>query len=216
LSEIAYVDVQGVTRSFGGRPVLRGVSARFDRSTITFVEGPNGAGKSTLLGVLGMALVPTAGTVNYHPFGGDPQTARRILGWLSHETRAYRDLSGRENIALAARLHGVPPEAGFDRVAAPLGLADFADQRVGTLSRGQRQRIALARAVVHAPSVILLDEPMTGLDHESSERVLQWLELERERGAVVIVVSHVAGLPERLGARRLRLERGRVVRDSRT
>jgi len=215
LQQIEVVDVRGVSRSFGGRPVLRGVTTRFEPGTITFVEGPNGAGKSTLLGILGMALTPTSGTVSYPPIGSDPSAVRSVLGWLSHDSRAYRDLSGRENVELSARLYGVDPFEGFDRVSARLGLSDFSEQRVGTLSRGQRQRVALARAVVHDPAVILLDEPLTGLDADSATRVIAWLETERDRGAIVVVVSHVEGLPERVGGRRLRLERGRVVRDER-
>jgi heme exporter protein A len=190
------------------------VTTRFARGTITFVEGPNGAGKSTLLGVLGTAIAPTSGTVTYAPLGGSPEEVRAELGWVAHDSRAYRELSGRENVALSARLRGVDPDAGFARVSERLGLEDFADQPVQTLSRGQKQRVAIARAVVHEPSLLLLDEPLTGLDTETAERVARWLEAERERGAIVIVVSHVAGFPERVGGRRLRLERGRIVLDA--
>lgn len=210
VARVTSVEVRGVTRVFRGRPVLRGASARFERGTITFIEGPNGAGKSTLLAIIGTGLEPSAGSVVYPPLGDSRRAIRAELGWLAHESRAYRDLTARENVALAARLHGVEPGAGFDRVADALGLRPFADQVFGTLSRGQRQRVALARAVVHQPSVLLLDEPLTGLDSESVERVASLLVRERERGSVVIVVSHVEGFPERVGGRRLRLEGGRL------
>jgi heme exporter protein A len=212
---IEWIDVRGVTRVFAGRAVLRGVTARFERGTITFVEGPNGAGKSTLLAVLGAAVRPTSGTVTYGALGASPALAREALGWLAHEPRTYRELSGRENVELAARLHGVDPERAWTRAVDSLGVGDFGAQAVATLSRGQKQRIALARALVHEPSALLLDEPLTGLDAESVERVAALLSAERDRGAVVIVVSHVVGFPERIGGRRLRLERGRVVSEQR-
>jgi heme exporter protein A len=189
------------------------VTTRFDKGTITCIEGPNGAGKSTLLGILGTAVLPTAGRVTYAPFGDDRNLVRAELGWLAHDLRTYRELSGRENIELAARLSGCDVASAYARVESSLGLSDFAKQPVGTLSRGQKQRIALARALVHDPSLILLDEPMTGLDPDSASRVVQLLAEERKRGAIVVLVSHDAGLPERIGSRRLRLERGRVVRD---
>jgi len=190
------------------------VSARFDGGSITCVEGPNGAGKSTLLGVTGTLVRPSSGEVFYGPHGEPPEVARQELGWMSHEGRTYRDLTGRENVALAARLQGVDPVAGYRRVSEKLGLAAFADQPVSTLSRGQRQRIALGRALVHEPSLLLLDEPLTGLDAESAERVERLLVEERERGAIIVVVNHVSGFADRLGAKRLRLERGRVVSQS--
>ncbi len=209
-----FVDVRGVTRLFGGRAVLRGVTTRFARGTLTSVEGPNGAGKSTLLAVLGGSLAPTAGAVAYGLPEPDPDGVRRELGWLGHESHTYRDLTARENIALAASLRGIDPQEGFSRVAGSLGIAEFADQSVGTLSRGQRQRVALARAVVHAPSLILLDEPLTGLDAESVARFTCWVRAERDRGSIVVIVNHLAGYSEEVQARRLRLERGKIVLDA--
>jgi heme exporter protein A len=208
---IESVEVRGVSRIWSGRTVLRGVSTRFEGGTITFIEGPNGAGKSTLLGVIGTTLMPTAGVVEYPPLGDELEAVRAELGWVAHESRAYRDLTARENVHLAAELRGLDVRAAFERLEGPLGLRGFAEQPVGTLSRGQRQRVALARALVHEPSVILLDEPLTGLDAESCERVASLFEGERARGAILIVVNHVAGFAERMNARRLRLEKGRIA-----
>jgi heme exporter protein A len=210
---IEAVDVRGVSRAFGGRPVLRGVTTRFERGTVTFVEGPNGAGKSTLLGVIGTALAPTSGSVRYEPIGDAVEEVRRELGWLSHDGRMYRELTGRENVELAARLHGEDAHLAFAAVAGRLGVDEFADQPVATLSRGQRQRVALARALVHRPSLLLLDEPLTGLDADSATRLAAVITEERANGNIVVVVSHTEGFPERVGGRRLRLERGRIVRD---
>jgi ABC-type multidrug transport system ATPase subunit len=205
------IEVRGVSRVFRGRPVLRGVSARFERGSITFIEGPNGAGKSTLLAILAAGLAPTAGTVEYAPLGGSATVARREAGWLAHEPRAYRDLTARENVVLAARLRGADPDAAYSRVSSALALDAFADQAIGTLSRGQKQRVALGRVLVHSPSVLLLDEPLTGLDAESVRRCAELFGAERDRGTILVVVSHVEGFPERVGGARLRLENGRVV-----
>jgi heme exporter protein A len=126
----------------------------------------------------------------------------------------YRELTGRENVELAARLHGEDLRPAFEVVSGRLGLAEFADQPVATLSRGQRQRVALARVLVHRPSLLLLDEPLTGLDVESANRLAAVIAEERGNGTIVVVVSHTEGFPERVGGRRLRLERGRIVRDT--
>lgn len=207
---IERIDVRAVTCVLGGRTVLRRVNATFDRGTLTFVEGPNGAGKSTLLAVIGTLLRPTSGAVAYLPDEESPEALRAQLGWLGHDARVYRDLTSRENVALAAELCGVDPNDAWVRVARRLGVGSLAEERVSTLSRGQRQRVALARALVHEPSVLLLDEPGTGLDAEGSERLERLMLEERDRGAIVIVVNHAVGAAERLGGRRLRIERGRV------
>lgn len=211
MPRVESIEVRSLTRSFGGKAVLRGVTARFVRGTVTVVEGPNGAGKSTLLAILGTQVRPTAGTVTYAPLGDDPVAIRTALGWLSHEGRLYRDLTARENVELGARIHGMRAGPAFDAVAARVGVEEFADQLVGTLSRGQRQRVALARALVHGPSVLLLDEPLTGLDTASAERVTRIVVEERDAGGIVVVVSHAEGFAERVGGLRMRIEQGRVA-----
>jgi ABC-type multidrug transport system ATPase subunit len=208
---IERVEVRGVTRLFGATPALRAVSASFSAGSITFLEGPNGAGKSTLLAVIGTVLAPTAGEVVYHPLGVEPERVRPHIGWVAHESLCYRELSARENVELAARVYGVDVEGAWARVAKRVGAEALADRRVGTLSRGQRQRVALARALVHEPALLLLDEPWSGLDRASAEHLQEALLEERARGALVIVVNHADGLAERLGARCVRLENGRIA-----
>ena len=211
MPRIERIVLEGVTRTFGAVAALRGVSTELRSSEITALEGPNGAGKSTLVAVVATVLRPTLGRVVYEPLGEDVEGVRPELGFVAHESLLYRDLSGRENVALAARLYGAARadacEAAFARVEATA----FVDRRVGTLSRGQRQRIALARALVHEPSVLLLDEPWTGLDAASAALLERELRAESARGTLVVVVTHSSEQAERLGARRLRLERGRLV-----
>lgn len=208
---IEQIEVRNVTRLFGATPALRAVSTRFEAGSITFLEGPNGAGKSTLLAVVGTVLAPTSGDVVYHPLGSELEHVRPHIGWVAHDSLCYRELTSRQNVELAARVYGVPVAGAWDRVAERVGARALAERRVGTLSRGQRQRIALARALVHDPSLILLDEPWSGLDRASAEHLQQALLDERARGALIIVVNHTEGLAERLGARCVRLENGRVV-----
>jgi len=208
---IERIEVRAVTRLFGATPALRSVSTEFEAGSITFLEGPNGAGKSTLLAVVGTVLAPTSGQVVYHPLGSDPELVRPHIGWVAHDSLCYRELSARQNVELAARIYGVEVDGAWQRVAKRVGAEALADRRVSTLSRGQRQRVALARALVHDPALLLLDEPWSGLDRASADHLQNALVEERARGALVIVVNHAEGLAEELGARRVRLENGRVV-----
>ncbi|HEY2406662.1 MAG TPA: ABC transporter ATP-binding protein [Polyangiaceae bacterium] len=211
MGTIECIEVRQVTCLFGATPALRAVNARFDAATVTLLEGPNGAGKSTLLAILGTVLRPTSGTLEYFPLGTDPERVRPHIGWVSHESLCYRDLTARQNVELAARLQGVSVPGAWQRVAARVGAEALAERGVGTLSRGQRQRVALARALVHDPAILLLDEPWSGLDRASSQNLEEVVSAEKKRGALVIVVNHQEGLAERLGARVLRLENGRTA-----
>ena len=211
VTSISRIVVRSVTRTFGATVALRGVDLELAAGTLTFLEGPNGAGKSTLLAVLGTVLRPTSGSVVYDPIGADVMEVRRHLGWVAHDSHCYRQLSARENVELAARAQGVPAHGAWERVAERVAAESLASRPVGTLSRGQRQRIALARALVHAPSVLLLDEPWTGLVRAVEQLRARAVLEERDRGTLVIVVSHEPGLADRLAARRVRLENGRVV-----
>jgi heme exporter protein A len=209
---ISGIEVRGVTRLFGANVALRSVDVDFAPGPMTFVQGPNGAGKSTLLSIIGTALKPTRGTVSYAPHGASRQEARRHIGWVAHDSHCYVELSGRENVELAARIHGLPPQQAWRAACARVQADRFGEQAVATLSRGQRQRIALARALVHAPSVLLLDEPLTGLDHASVQRMERILVEERERGTIVIIINHTAGMAERLEGRRIYMQQGRIDR----
>jgi heme exporter protein A len=209
MGPIRQVTVHGVTRSFGRTVALRGVEASFSPGEITTLEGHNGSGKSTLLGILGTLIPPTMGRVSYGE--GDPDMAdiRRQIGWVSHESLCYPDLTPAQNVRLAASIYGASATA-CDEVIRRFGIESFAGVPVRQLSRGQRQRVALARAMVHAPRFLLLDEPTTGLDREGTERLLQAVRAEAARGAIVVFVTHDAAVAETIGSRRLVLERGRL------
>jgi ABC-type multidrug transport system ATPase subunit len=200
-------------KRYGATSALRAVDVDLEPGHLTRIEGANGSGKSTLLGTLGWSVAPTSGTVEYIASGRtlEPSEARCTLGWVSHETLAYGDLSGRANVELAARLHGLEIGSAWSSAADRFELGTFAERPLRTNSRGQRQRIALARALVHRPSVVLLDEPTTGLDASGVERLLAVVEEELVAGAIVAVVTHEPEVFVRLGGSVITLERGRRV-----
>lgn len=210
-SGITRVVTKGLVKTYGFTVALRGVNVTIDKSRLTLIEGANGSGKSTLLGILGTVIRPTSGSVVYEPLGEDLDEVRHEVGWLSHESLTYPDLSGRKNIELAAKLVGRSLEDVWERVADRFELGAFALRPVRTYSRGQKQRVALARALVHAPSLVLLDEPTTGLDKAGVKRLLTVVDDEVARGAGVVVVSHEPELFRERAEARWVLERGRVI-----
>jgi heme exporter protein A len=210
---IRQVLVRGVSRRFGSTWALREVHASFGPGALNLVVGSNGSGKTTLLDIIGTLTRPTSGTVSYEP-GVDRETARAHIGLGSHEALLYPDLTARENVALFARIQGVDPAAAWREARERFALGSFAERPVRTNSRGQRQRAALARALLHRPSLVLLDEPSTGLDAEGVARLVGVLGEEVARGAVVLVVTHEPGAFARLPSTVTRLERGRVVTPS--
>jgi len=209
---VTRIEVRKLVKSYGATVALRGVDATFHAGRLTLVEGANGSGKSTLLAILGTLVRPTSGSVAYVPIGASRAAVRQHIGWLSHETLAYPDLTGRQNIELYARLCGVPLAApDWSALADRFELGPFVDRPLRTCSRGQKQRVALARALVHEPAVVLLDEPTTGLDKAGVARLLAIIDREVSRGALVLVVSHEPELFRERAEDRVVLERGRVA-----
>lgn len=202
---------RAIVKTYGSTIALRGVDATLEAARLTLIEGANGSGKSTLLGILGTVIRPTSGKVHYEPLEDDPAEVRAAIGWLSHETLAYPDLSGKQNVELVARLHGLDPLEAWRAVEERFELGAFARRALRTCSRGQRQRVALARALVHEPSLVLLDEPTAGLDKSGVARLVKVVGEEVERGAAVAVVSHEPEVFQHLARARVLLERGKVV-----
>jgi len=201
-----------VSKSFGPVRAVVDVSLELAPQTVVVIEGPNGSGKSTLLGMLGTLIRPTSGRIEYGRLGASLETVRARTGWLGHETLCYPDLTGRENIELAARLAGVDAGAAWARSAERFGIGDFGKRAMRTASRGQRQRVALARAVVHEPDLLLLDEPSTGLDASAVERVERVIEEEVARAATVVIITHDAQFARKPKQERYRMDRGRLAR----
>ena len=209
----AAIELRNVTKTYGPVRALVGVSCRFEAGVVSVVRGPNGSGKSTLLALVGTLTRASSGTVDHGELGARRAEVRCTLGWLGHESLCYPDLTGRQNIELAARLQGRDTREAFRRAVERFDLDVFVERPVRTYSRGQRQRVALARALVHEPRLLLLDEPTTGLDPSGAERVKTVVEEEARRGAVVLVVTHDEPFVEAVGGHVVTLERGRVVSD---
>lgn len=205
------VEVLKLTRVFGATRALAGVSLSFRAGEVTSVEGGNGAGKSTLLHVLATLLRPTSGEVRYgeYTLSEDRMLLRASIGLVGHEAMVYPDLTARESLTFMARLHG-RPGADVPGALARVGLKDIADRPARTYSRGQMQRLALARAELHDPSLLLFDEPTTGLDVASSRRLELAIEAARSRGRVVVLVTHDHAFANRVATVRVTMERGRV------
>jgi len=205
------IHVKNVTKTYGAVRALVGLTCVLRAGTVTVIRGPNGSGKSTLLAILGTLARPTSGRVDHGELGRGRAEIRRILGWLGHESLCYPDLSGRENIELAARLHGCAAREAFDRAADRFDLYGFAGRPVRTYSRGQKQRVALARALVHRPKLLLLDEPTSGLDVATMKRLAAVVIEEAIGGAFVAVVTHDATFASAIGGDVVSLERGRAA-----
>jgi len=185
------VVAEDIWKTFGSARVLRGVSLSVAPGSASAILGPNGSGKSTLLGVLAALLRPSRGRV--HVYGEDPfvePAARSMIGFVAHEPMLYGRLSALENLHLFASLYGLRnPRARAEEACDLVGLRRLHDP-VHRLSRGLQQRAALARAIVHTPQLLLLDEPMTGLDPEGRDRLRRILDTVRAQGGTVIMATH--------------------------
>jgi heme exporter protein A len=213
------VEATGLVRAFGGRRAVDGVDLRIGAGECLALFGPNGAGKTTLLRLLAGLLAPTAGSCRV---GGVPlragHAARAEVGLVSHASMLYGALTGRENVEFAARMYGVRDAAGAAlRALAQMRVADRADAPVRGLSRGLQQRVSIARAIVHAPSLLLCDEPYTGLDEVGSAALTVALRERRDAGAALLLVTHNLGEGLALATHAAIMRRGRFVRhESRT
>jgi ABC-type multidrug transport system ATPase subunit len=183
------IELDGLGRSYGERPALRDVSLRLGLGETLVVLGPNGAGKSTLLRVLATLLRPHAGSVRVlgHSLPREGWAARGRIGLLGHEPLLYRDLTGRENLRYHARLHDAPAER-VDALLEQVRMAGRADEPLRLLSRGMVQRLAVCRAVLHEPDLLLLDEPLANLDPAAAELVEPLI--GRGSGTTRVVTSH--------------------------
>ncbi|MFE5410093.1 ATP-binding cassette domain-containing protein [Microbacterium sp. NPDC056569] len=188
--------VQGVRRAFGEVQAVRNITLRADAGRVTGLVGPNGSGKTTLLLMLASLLAPDAGSIRIDGVDPvtDPQAARALLGWMPDALGAWGSLTSRETLAVTARLYGMPKAAASVRAEALLaevGLVDLGNAPARVLSRGQKQRLGLARALVHEPRVLLLDEPASGLDPQARIDLRLLLRRFAAEGRTVLVSSHI-------------------------
>lgn len=207
------VDLHDVSRHYGRRRALARVTFSCGRGQILGLLGPNGSGKSTLLGVLSTLVRPSLGEVRY---GGRPSSEwgdalRRHIGVLGHDLFLYGDLTAYENLEFFGRLYAVPDLDRRVRDALEAArLTDRASDPVNGFSRGMRQRLALERALLHQPRLVLLDEPFTGLDDESAQLLTDRLKTLRASGVIVVLATHDFDTADSLLDRVVCLREGRA------
>jgi heme exporter protein A len=202
------VTVEDVSRHFGRRRAVTQISFSVGSGEVLGLLGPNGAGKSTLLGMLATLVRPTSGSIRYgeHTMEVSGAGIRARIGLLAHELHLYAELTARQNLNFFARLYGVDER---DTGEAALERASLSE----SFSRGMRQRLALERALLHSPRLILMDEPFTGLDDRAVTLVSNRLRQLSEDGAIVIVATHDLDVADGLVSRVVVVRRGRLISD---
>jgi sodium transport system ATP-binding protein len=210
------VRVDRLEKQLGPNKVLRGISLDARSGEIFGLLGPNGAGKTTTLRVICTLLAPDAGSVEVLGFDTRtaPQEVRRRVGVVTAEIGVYPRLTARENIAYFAELAGVlngDMQPRIEAVVDRLDMASFANQRAESLSSGQKQKVAIARAIVHDPPVLMFDEPTSNLDVLASREIREFMVESRARGKCVIFSTHVLYDAERLCDRVTIIHQGRLV-----
>jgi heme exporter protein A len=208
------IEVRKLVKRFGLKTVLRGVDFHVEAGEFVALLGPNGAGKTTFLRILASLSRPSMGVVNVAGFALPAQSAavRRRLGVVSHQPLLYGDLTAAENLQFYGRMYNIPePRERISEVLEIVGLAARRNDLVRTFSRGMQQRLAIGRAVLHDPDVILFDEPYTGLDQDACEMLDTVLREVAARGRTVVMTSHDLARAEDLAGRFDILSRGVIA-----
>jgi len=208
------IEVKKLVKRFGMKAVLRGLDFRVERGEFVALLGPNGAGKTTFLRILSSLARPSMGEVRVAGYQLPSQAAavRARLGVVSHMPLLYGDLTAEENLDFYARLYGIPfPATRISEVLQMVGLESRRRDLVRTFSRGMQQRLAIGRAVLHDPDVMLFDEPYTGLDQDASSMLDEVLRSVAAQGRTVVMTSHDLARAEDLATRFDILSRGVIA-----
>jgi len=208
------IEIRGLIKAFGNRPVLRGVNLEVSAGEFLTLVGPNGAGKTTLMNIIATLSRPTAGHIRVAGFdpAADATRLRRHIGLVSHKALLYDDLSAEQNLRFYARLYDVAqPEARIEMLLRQVGLWGRQHDPVRTYSRGMQQRLAIARALLHDPPVVLLDEPDTGLDRHGAARLYDWLHQSGVAQRTVMMTTHNLERGLQWGDRIAILAQGRIA-----
>lgn len=204
----------GLRKDYGDRSVLRDVDIEVPRGQLAVLFGTNGAGKTTLLRILAGLSRPDGGDVRIagHRMSRSGGRARHLVGFVGHQTLLYPDLTCRENLLFYAKLYGLAGPAGrIGEVLGRLNLSDRADRRVQTLSHGMQKRLSVARAILHEPAVLLLDEPESGLDRSSVDALGDLLRDWSLSGNAALMTTHSAEIGQAWADRVFALDRGRLA-----
>jgi ABC-type multidrug transport system ATPase subunit len=201
--------VNRLVKQFGRFAALRGVSAEFAAGRFHAILGDNGAGKTTLLRALAGLALPTRGTLSI--FGKSPREACREIGYMAHPSLLYDEMSGMENLRYFARLYAIDGDARCQEVIRTVGLDPELTRAVGQYSQGMRQRMSLARAILHDPKALLLDEPFSNVDAHSARQMVDLLGGMRDAGKTIFVVTHQARLLEGVADEFVWMQAGQIV-----
>jgi ABC-type multidrug transport system ATPase subunit len=203
------ISVNGLVKQFGRFAALRGVTAEFDSSKFHVILGDNGAGKTTLLRMLAGLAHPTRGTISV--LGKSPHEACRETGYMAHPSLLYDEMSGMENLRYFAHLYSISGDAACQRVIRGVGLDPELTRPVGKYSQGMRQRMSLARAILHDPKILLLDEPFSNVDIHSAREMVGLLRAMRDSGKTIFLVTHQAALLEGVADEFIWMQAGQIV-----
>lgn len=187
------IEVSRLWKSYGPVDALRGIDLKIEKGEFLTVFGPNGAGKSTLLKILSTIIKPTSGKVNIDgiDISAANEDARKRIGVISHKAFLYGNLSAKENLLFFGKLYDVPDlEKRIEELLAEVGLAHRASDMVRTFSRGMLQRLTIARAIIHNPAIILLDEPYTGLDQHAARMLTNLLKKLHTEDKTIVMTTH--------------------------
>ncbi len=202
-----------ITKCYGHRNILNGVDLVVQPGEVVSIFGPNGSGKTTLVKILATLIKPTSGSLQIGDVDAlaEPQRVRQSLGLVLHEPLAYRELSPYENLKFFGRIYGIDDlEGRISEILADVELTAFAHEPVRIFSRGMMQRFMIAKALIHDSSILLLDEPFSGLDAAAKEIALRLIEKERASGKGVLLTTHDTELGYLAGSRFLFLLNGQI------
>ncbi|MFQ6122005.1 MAG: heme ABC exporter ATP-binding protein CcmA [Dehalococcoidales bacterium] len=208
------IEIQELTKSFGDHLALKRIDLEVKVGDFVVILGPNGAGKTTLIKVLATIMNPSSGSVLIDGLNpkNNAEEIRRRIGVITHQTFLYNNLTAYENLEFYSRMYDVPRrKERIHEVAAMMGIMPRLHDRLGTLSRGMQQRLSIARSLLHQPTIMLLDEPETGLDQQAISMLWEALRIEEKGKRTIILTTHDLERGLELGERLLILDKGKII-----
>jgi ABC-type multidrug transport system ATPase subunit len=203
------IAIRGLIKQFGRFAALRGITAEFAAGRFHVILGDNGAGKTTLLRSMAGLAQPTRGTISI--LGRSPREACREVGYMAHPSLLYDEMSGMENLRYFARLYEIAGDERCEQAIRSVGLDPALGRPVGQYSQGMRQRMSLARGILHDPKILLLDEPFSNVDVHSAGEIVELLKEMRDGGKTIFVVTHQAALLEGAADEFIWMNAGQIV-----